>query len=311
MNVENYGPALSGLWDETVVAARNSTFLHRRGYMDYHAHRFEDCSLLLRDGKNNVVALFPANRVGDVVFSHGGLTCGGLLLGARLTQKACIEAFEGIAEHYLAQGIRQVVYKPVPHIFHRYPAEEDLYALFKMGARLASRQPSTAIELGSPLPFQKGRKSGINKARKCGVVLNATSDPSDFHALLTAALVRHKAIPVHSLPELKLLTNRFPDFIKLFEARSNGRLLAGALIFDFSVVAHTQYVAVSEEGRQVGALDLLLADLIRNVYAGRRRFSLGTSINPADSVLNEGLIAQKEGFGARTVVNDTYEWDLA
>lgn len=311
MKVENYSPALSGLWDETVVAARNGTFLHRRGYMDYHARRFEDCSLLLRDDRENVVALFPANRVGDVVFSHGGLTYGGLLLGAKLTQKACLDAFERISEHYLAQGVRQVVYKPVPHIFHRYPAEDDLYGLFRMGARLVGRDASTAIDLGSPLPYRRCRKRHINKAHKRGIVLNASAEPAEFHALLTAVLARHEAVPVHSLPELELLIRRFPGAMKLYEARSNCRLVAGVFIFDFVVVAHTQYVAVSEEGRQAGALDLLIADLIENVYAGRRYFSMGTSMARGGTFLNEGLIAQKEGFGTRTVVNDTYEWDLA
>ncbi|MDR3557135.1 MAG: GNAT family N-acetyltransferase [Syntrophobacteraceae bacterium] len=310
MHIESYNPALCGLWDEAVAAARNGTFLHRRGFMDYHANRFEDCSLLLLDDKDNVLALLPANRIEDIVFSHGGLTYGGLLLGARFTQRECSEAFERIAQHYLARGIRQVVYKPVPHIFHRCPAEDDLYALYRIGARLVRRDPSSAIDLGSPLPFQKGRKWCINKARKGGVVLNTTSDPTDFHALLTSVLARHGAVPVHNLLELELLIGRFPDSLKLFEARSNDNLMAGILIFDFSLVAHTQYMAVSEEGRELGALDLLIAYLIRDVYASRRYVSLGTSIDPRSSALNVGLIAQKEGFGARTVVNDTYEWDL-
>ena len=49
---------------------------------------------------------------------------------------------------------------------------------------------------------------------------------------------------------------------------------------------------------------------MRVLYADRRYFSFGISTEQAGQYLNEGLIAQKEGFGARTVVHDFYEWNL-
>jgi hypothetical protein len=72
------------------------------------------------------------------------------------------------------------------------------------------------------------------------------------------------------------------------------------------LVARTQYIAANEQGRALGALDLLLDHLINDVYVNKRYFEFGTSHEPADDSLNIGLLAQKERFGARAVTSDTY-----
>jgi hypothetical protein len=109
---------------------------------------------------------------------------------------------------------------------------------------------------------------------------------------------------------MKLLHSRFPDSIRLFCTFKEERLLAGGLVYDFGRVAHLQYVANSDEGRKVGALDLIIGHLIENVFSSRRYFSFGNSNEQDGHYLNEGLIFQKEGFGARGVAQDFYELDL-
>jgi Acetyltransferase (GNAT) domain len=111
--------------------------------------------------------------------------------------------------------------------------------------------------------------------------------------------------------ELKLLQSRFPDSIRLFGSYKEERLLASALVYDFGQVAHVQYVANSEEGREVGAPDMIIAHLIENVFSSRRYFSFGSSNEQEGRYLNEGLIFQKEGFGGRGVAQDFYELDLS
>ncbi|HUR80134.1 MAG TPA: GNAT family N-acetyltransferase, partial [Thermoanaerobaculia bacterium] len=66
-------------WNEFVRASRNGTFLFDRGYMDYHADRFEDRSLLFFDSADRLVAVLPAHRRGTELISHGGLTYGGFV----------------------------------------------------------------------------------------------------------------------------------------------------------------------------------------------------------------------------------------
>lgn len=309
-SVRPYAPADAGAWDATVARSRNGNLLQRRGYMDYHADRFADASLVVeKDGA--MVAVFPANLDGAQVTSHGGLTYGGLVSTRALRAEATLEVFERMAGHYRARGATRLLYKAVPHVFHAYPAEEDLYALHRLGARLARRDLSSVIALREPFEFTGERRRGIAKARKRGLRVEAGTDLAAFHALLTRVLAAHDAEPTHSLAELRLLQARFPEAIALHEARDGDELLAAALVYDLGPVAHTQYLAASEQGRQRHALSLLLAELIETVYAHKRHFSFGISTEQAGQVLNGGLVEQKERFGARGVVHDFYAWELA
>lgn len=308
-SVRPYTPADVNAWDALVGRSRNGNLLHRRGYMDYHADRFVDQSLIV-ERHGEAVAVFPANIRGEVVTSHGGLTYAGLITTHALRAESTLAVFEQIASHYRALGVERVLYKAVPHIFHAYPAEEDLYALHRLGARLQRRDLSSVIALREAFHFTQGRQRAVNKARKAGIGLQTSTDPADFHALLTEVLHKHGTRPTHSLAELRLLQSRFPRHIVLHEARRDGVLLAGVLAYDLGKVAHTQYMAVSEEGRRLGALSFLLAQLIGGVYAGRTYFSFGVSTEQEGRVLNDGLVTQKEYFGARAVVHDFYEWPL-
>ncbi|MFC5436116.1 GNAT family N-acetyltransferase [Rhodanobacter umsongensis] len=304
-----YDPADAAAWDALVGRSRNGNLLHRRGYMDYHADRFVDRSLVVERG-GELVAVFPATIQDRTVTSHGGLTYAGLITSHALRAEATLALFEQIGSHYRALGVERVVYRAVPHVFHAYPAEEDLYALHRVGARLARRDLSSAIALQEPFRFTPGRRRAVGKAKRAGIDLQAGTDLEGFHRLLSEALRKHDAVPTHSLAELRLLQARFPQQIVLHEARRGGALLAGVLVYDFGRVVHTQYLAVSAEGRQLDALSLLLAQLIEDTYASRRHFSFGISTERHGQVLNGGLVAQKEYFGARAVVHDTYEWPL-
>jgi len=307
--VRPYLPADAEAWDALVGRSRNGNLLHRRDYMDYHAERFIDCSLMVeRDGE--VVAVFPAELRERRVASHGGLTYAGLISGQALRAESTLAVFERIADAYRALGVERILYKAVPHVFHAYPAEEDLYALQRLGARLVRRDLSSVIALQEPFRFSEPRRRSIRKAGRAGIELHAGGDPASFHALLSQVLLRHQATPTHSLAELRLLQGRFPGQIVLHEARRDGVLLAGALVYDFGRVVHTQYLAASDEGRHLDALSLLLAGLIGDTYAHRQYFSFGISTSAEGAVLNRGLVKQKEHFGARAVVHDFYEWPL-
>ena len=113
-------------WNAFVAQSKNGTFLHDRRYMDYHADRFVDCSLMIYDAKGCLFALLPANRVGDTLYSHQGLTYGGLLLNGRATADAVCQTMADMNEHLRQQGIRSVVCKTIPWIYTAIPAEEPL-----------------------------------------------------------------------------------------------------------------------------------------------------------------------------------------
>ena len=308
-SVRPYAASDAPAWDALVASSRNGNLLHRRGYMDYHADRFVDASLLVERG-GEVLAVFPASVHGDCVSSHAGLTYAGLLSSMALRAGGTLQVFEQIAAHYRARDVREILYKPVPHVFHAYPAEEDLYALHRLGAQLFRRDLSSVIALREPFAFSAERRRSLVKARKAGVQIQTGTQLEAFHALLTQVLQRHGVAPTHRLDELQLLHSRFPQQIVLHEARAEGQLVAAALVLDFGRSVHTQYLAVSERGRQLDALSLLLAELITAVYAQRHYFSFGISTEQGGQVLNDGLVEQKERFGARAVVQDFYRWTL-
>ena len=73
---------------------------------------------------------------------------------------------------------------------------------------------------------------------------------------------------------------------------------------------HTQYISANAYGKQNGAIDLLFDHLINHVYTAYPYVDFGKSTVSGSADLNEQLIFQKEGFGARSVCYDTYEYTL-
>ena len=79
------------------------------------------------------------------------------------------------------------------------------------------------------------------------------------------------------------------------------------VVFETDNVAHAQYIANSDEGRQCGALDAVMDYLINQQYANKVYFDFGVSTENNGMYLNEGLAMQKQEFGGRGIVYDFYE----
>lgn len=311
LNVAQYSAADEAEWNRFVADSRNGTFLLDRRFMDYHADRFEDHSLLLHDERGELVAVMPANRSGDVVHSHAGLTYGGLLVGPRSGSAQMLEMMSAVVAHLRAQDIARLIYKTIPWIYHRQPAEEDRYALFRLDARLVRRDVLSVVPALPRLKFQERRMRGAKAARKAGVEVSEDTDFTAFWAVLTDNLMQRYGVgPVHSLAEIELLHGRFPDAIRLFTARQHGEVVAGVVMFETPTVAHVQYISANDAGKELHALDLLFRTLLEERYRDKAFFDFGISNEDAGRVLNEGLVAQKEGFGARTVTHDYYELSI-
>lgn len=309
--VRRYSAECANEWNQFVAKSKNGTFLFDRRFMDYHADRFTDASLMIyRD--NSLYALLPANVKGEVLTSHGGLTYGGLVMSGRCSAKGIQEVFAAMNTYLTGIGIRRVVYKAVPWIYHQVPAEEDLYALTSVcQARLVIRDISSAIFSDRPVRFSESRKSGIRKALRKGLTIRESEDFATFWQILNDNLsAKYGVHPVHSVAELELLHARFPQVIRLYMVYDGETPLGGTLLFLTTQVLHTQYISATAEGKTHGAIDLLFDYLINEVYTDYRYVDFGKSTVSDSADLNEQLIFQKEGFGARAVCYDTYEYDL-
>ena len=257
------------------------------------------------------MALLPASINGDTVISHGGLTFGGIVCDRKMTAAKMLEVFANVKQFLKNAGVRMFIYKSMPAIYNKYPSDEAMYALFRNNAELYRRDVSFSIYLPDRLPYRYTRKSEIKKGYKHQYSLQESSKYGEYIALLDKILIKyHGTHPVHNANELKLLAEKFPNNIKLYTAEKNGRIEAGTVLFLQTGVVHTQYLANSDEGRKNGALDCLLDWLITDVYKDKTWFDFGISCEQEGHYLNEGLAAQKEGFGARAVVHDFYRIEL-
>lgn len=311
-SISLYSPEDANLWDSLVAKSRQGTMLHLRGYMDYHSDRFHDCSLIAFK-KGKPVALLPANLNPDhTLCSHGGLTYGGWLTPlSHFDGSDMLSLFDAWLGWCRDNEIRQIIYKAVPHIYHRIPAEEDLYALFRVGASIKTINLSSVIDMSENPGFNTQQKRHLKKASHLNPWIKETSKASEFMPILHECLrQRHDAAPVHSESELQTLKDRFPKGIRLFLAGINNEPEAAVCIFNTNSVAHCQYIATSEQGRQNGMLTYLMHHLINEVFPENRYFDFGTSNEEAGRILNAGLLHQKTGLGGRGVAYQIFSLKL-
>jgi Acetyltransferase (GNAT) domain len=298
-------------WDAFVRSARNGVFLFERAYLDYHAARYQDASLMLSDESGQIAALLPAQREADNVVSHGGLSFGGLVMHPRGGASAVLGLFEAVVDALRHQGTRHLIYRPVPHIYHRLPSEDDLYALHRLGARTVRVDLSTTIDLARRPPLSKGRRHALAKARRAGVEVHDHAGLPTFWRLLDAVLAqRHGVRPTHSLAEMEALVRALPGRIVFCGAWRGESLLGGTVLYRYDGVLHTQYLACDDEGRACGALDLVIEHALAHHAQGCRWLNFGISTAEQGRVLNTGLLAQKEMFGGRSTVLQTLELAL-
>jgi hypothetical protein len=306
LQIRRYEPQNKSEWDALVKASAGGTFLFLRDYMEYHAHRFTDYSLMIYN-ESRLLALLPATRHDEEVVSHGGLTYGGFVALPELTSMQMLKLFEVVATYMREQGIRYWYYKPVPYIYQCYPHAAEQYALYIMGAKRTACNLSSAIDLSQPLKYAQLRRRGIKRAVKSGVNIAEWQDFGSFWFILEANLQeRHGVSPVHTRDEMVLLQERFPHNIKLHTACIGDRVVAGCVVYNTGIVAHVQYISASPEGKECGALDYLFDYLIEQEYSGCKYFDFGISTEQNGMKLNTGLLSQKEGFGARGVLYETY-----
>jgi hypothetical protein len=314
--VREYTPGREAAWEDLVARSWNGTFLHQRQFVSYHGDRFRDRSLLLEDRRGRLAGVFPAAEApGDpeLIVSHPGLTYGGVLHDGSLRGAAMLDALARIAGHYREAGYRRLRYKAVPGIYHTSPAEDDLYALFRAGARRYRSDLSAAIDLAGRGPVTQRRLRSRRRAEAAGVVTQESwDDIAAFWRILEQNLARrHGAAPVHSLAEIELLHDRFPAQILLVAAKISGVPVGGTVLFAAGPVLHMQYSATSEDGRASCATDLVMEHAIElAAKRGCRYFDFGTCTLDEGRSLGEDLYQFKASFGAGGIVYDHYELDL-
>ncbi len=309
VRVELYTSEKEQIWNDFVRNSKNGIFMFNRNFMEYHKDRFTDNSLLFY-AEDKLIAIMPASIKDGILSSHGGLTYGGFITGNDMKQHHMNDCFTALKEYAAQNGIKEIIYKHIPHVFHKQPAEEDIFSLFYNNAEILKIEASTAITLAQPLKMPKGRKAQVGRARREGVEIKESDDFESFIELENQVLERHDTSAVHTPAELHLLKSRFPENIKLLGAFYQGKLIAGTVLFIYDKAVHTQYMATNELAREIGALDLTIATVIETYKDSKDWLDFGISTEEGGHYLNEGLISQKEGFGGRTNIYQTWKLNI-
>ncbi|GAB4450929.1 MAG: hypothetical protein OHK0036_10550 [Bacteroidia bacterium] len=312
MQVIPYNKDYFDKWNQFVLESDNGNFLFHRNFMEYHSDRFLDASLLLLDEKGNIQSVIPANKRENAIYSHQGLTYGGVIMKERKHIREVIRNFYYIMNYYKQQGIERVVYKPVPNYITQNICDVEHFIMKMINAELIRVDTSFVTHLYEPIHLQERRKRSIKKAEKNSDI--KISIDNNFTAYWKEILEpnlweRYKAKPVHSLDEIVLLHQRFPENILQANAYIGEKIAAGITIFIFEHTIHCQYISSTDEGRNTGALDLLFFRMIENFKSKKKYFSMGTSNNEGND-LNLGVSEFKEGFDAHIYAHFHYQFSL-
>jgi hypothetical protein len=299
-------------WNKFITSAKNATFLFNRNFMDYHNDRFTDNSLLCFK-EDELVAVLPANRVGDTLYSHQGLTYGGLVFQESTKLFEAFDVYKSVLVYLHSNNITALNIKVIPTFYNSLPSDELEYFMFKSNAKLLKRDVLMVIDYKHQIKFKKNRREGINKAIRYGLTLKVESDFDSFweDILIPNLNKKHDINPVHSLAEIKQLAKKFPENIQQVNVYKDEKLIAGSTVFLTKTTIHPQYVSGNIDKNKYGSLDLLYDYIINNYRTDKRYFDFNISSENNGQVINKGLIFWKEGCGARSVVANTYEVDTA
>jgi hypothetical protein len=300
------------LWNAFISSAKNATFLFHRDFMEYHSDRFQDFSLLIFESEK-LISVLPANKVGDTVFSHQGLTYGGLVFGAKIKLTEVIEVTKAVLKFLNQNGISTFQLKLIPSIYNHYFSEEIEYAMFLTKATLVRRDCLSVIDMSKKFEITRTRNESIRRGQKHNLIIKEELKFDLFwnEILIPNLEKKHNSKPVHTATEISRLQQKFPDNIRHFNVYHEDKIVAGTTIFVTDKVAHPQYISGNEQKNELGSLDYLYHHLITTVFKNKNYFDFGPSHEENGKKINEGILFWKETFGAKTTVQDYYEVNTA
>ena len=300
------------LWNTFVSAAKNATFLFHRDFMEYHKERFEDFSLLVFD-KVKLVAVLPANRVDNKVYSHQGLTYGGLVYASKLKIEKIEVILDLLFDFFKSKRIEHFYLHPIPSFYLGQGNAAIDFFLMKRGAQLYRKEMNMVAHLHQEIPISKSKLKHFRRTEVLGLrVVEETNFQPFWEKILEPRLVeKYDTKPVHSLAEIQLLHERFPKNIKQFSVYLEDKIVAGITIFEFENGVKSQYGATSKKGEKYRALDFLFISLL-DVFQkrGKHFFDMGIVNDSGEKGFHSGLLQQKEELGCTVWNQDFYKIKL-
>jgi hypothetical protein len=299
-------------WNAFIGQAKNATFLFHRDFMEYHKERFEDFSLMVFEDEK-LIAVLPANKAGAIVFSHQGLTYGGLVYSAKIKGEKVEIILDSLLSFFKENGIQFFYYKPIPFFYSSGGNHETDFFLLKKGAFLDKKEMNLAVNLAMPLTISKSKLKHFRKIEELDLEMVEEQRLESFWELVLEPRLfeKHNAKPVHTLQEITKLKEMFPDNIKQFSVYYEGLIIAGITVFETETIVKSQYGATTKKGEELRALDFLFIRLIQKYKSeGKLFFDMGIVNDDNEKGYHAGLLKQKEELGCSVYSQDFYKMNL-
>lgn len=287
-----------------MIKAKNATFLFQREFMEYHSDRFEDFSLMVfKDEK--LVAVLPANRKGNQLFSHQGLSYGSFVISKKIRISDYFNVVSTLLKWINTEGFLELTIKQLPFIYNKNLAEEFEYVLGEIDYSLVANNSYYVLDNLKEYKPNRNRTRAIKKAQKQMELVNSGMDLF-WESILTKNLKDKFGVkPVHTYSEIAALQSKFPNEIKFYGAKEGIVLHAGVVLFITENVVHFQYSSGKEDRDETGALDFLFDAIIKK-YSNYKYISFGSSATDDTLKIDLGLAYWKESFGAYLMPQRTY-----
>lgn len=299
-------------WNTFIGQSKNATFLFHRDFMEYHKDRFKDFSLMIFKNEK-LIAVLPANRVGNIVYSHQGLTYGGLVYSTKLNGEKVENILDSLVSFFKENEVQSFYFKPIPLFYTlKGNAEMDFFML-KKGAFLDKKEMNLGINLSMPLTISKSKLKHFRKIEELDLELVEEQQLELFWKLVLEPrlLEKYDAKPVHTLKEITALKEKFPNNIKQFSVYFEDVIIAGITILETETVVKSQYGATTKKGEELRALDFLFINLIRKYKSeGKLFFDMGIVNEDNEKGYHAGLLKQKEELGCSVYSQDFYKINL-
>ncbi|WP_029268757.1 hypothetical protein [Flavobacterium sp. KJJ] len=310
--VKKYHKSDYKTWNEFIAQAKNATFLFYRDFMEYHQDRFEDFSLLIFEGEK-LKAVLPANKKENSVYSHQGLTYGGLVFSSKLKGEKVESILDSILVFFNENQIETFYYKPIPSFYFPEGNNEIDFFLFKRGAVLERKEMNLAINLQLPLQISKSKMKHFRRIENLDLDIIEEQHFSPFwnEILEPRLLEKFDAKPVHTKEEMAWLKQNFPQNIRQYSVCQNDEIIAGITIFETQNVIKSQYAATSKQGEEARAVDFLFINLIHKYKRkGKLFFDMGIVNSDNEKEYDLGLLTQKQELGCSVYNQDFYKLDI-
>lgn len=296
------------LWNDFISQATNATFLFDRNFMEYHADRFQDFSLLVFE-EDILQAVVPANCKDNQIFSHQGLTYGDFVFRNEFPIGQIEAVLSETFSFLQSQGFVKFEIKAMLPFYAPDFHAEIQQVLSDKQAKITAQKMNLAIDFRTEYSISKSKLKHYRRLQSEGLVVKKEADCTIFwqEVLEPLLLEKYQTKPLHSLAEINSLQSKFPNHIEQYNLYRDGKILAGITLFKTATVIKSQYGATTENGKKFRALDYLFLYLIDSFKADYDYFDMGTVDDNSELGYNEGLLNQKKELGCSVYSQNIFQ----